>query len=286
MGLIGFDGHLNTGMTLRTIRIRKGVAEVRAGATLLYDSVPEDEEKETELKASAFVEAVLVNNEGSPDGSVEPASASQVASAFPGSGVRVLFVDHQDSFVHTLANYFRQTGAEVTTMRFGTITAADLSGDQAPHLAVMSPGPGNPKDFACSDTLQLFIDHKIPVFGVCLGLQAMIEHFGGELGVLDYPQHGKPATVQVKEGASSPAWNVFEGLGTSFGVARYHSLYGLKVPDVLRQTAFTSDGVLMAIEHKMLPMAAVQFHPESILTNPRDGLRMLSNVVSRLRYAE
>jgi anthranilate synthase len=131
VGVIGFDGNLNTGLTLRTIRVKNGVAEVRAGATLLYDSDPESEEAETELKASAFLDAIRL-----ADGAERRASA---AAPRRSAGRRVLLVDHQDSFVHTLANYLRQTGAEVVTLRAGFPT--DTFDDLKPHLAVLSPGP-------------------------------------------------------------------------------------------------------------------------------------------------
>src|SRR5437773_9769318 len=126
VGLMGFDGSLNTGLTLRTVRVKDGVAEVRAGSTLLYDSDPDEEERETELKASAFLDAI--------GRAPRAAAAETVESQRPGRGKRVLLVDHQDSFVHTLANYLRQTGAEVMTLRAG-FPAATLD-DLHPDLAV------------------------------------------------------------------------------------------------------------------------------------------------------
>ena len=102
VGKVGFDGSLNTGMTLRTIRLKDGHAEVRVGATLLWDSDPDEEEAETELKASAFLDAVRTRRV------VQSGAPAPVG----GSGRRILLVDHLDSFVHTLADYFRQTGAD------------------------------------------------------------------------------------------------------------------------------------------------------------------------------
>jgi anthranilate synthase len=111
VGLVGFDGNLNTGLTLRTVRVKDGIAEVRVGATLLYDSDPDEEERETHLKASAFLDALRRPARTATSEAVEPPQ--------PGRGKRILLVDHQDSFVHTLANYLRQTGAAVTTLRAG-----------------------------------------------------------------------------------------------------------------------------------------------------------------------
>ena len=267
IGLIGFNGDLNTGLTLRTIRIKNGVAEVRAGATLLYDSDPADEEEETTIKASAFLDAIK-----RPRDVAAPAARSVDA---PGGGRRVLLVDHQDSFVHTLADYLRQSGADVVTLRSG-FDHAEL--DQlAPDVVVLSPGPGSPSDFDVSSTIAAALERELPVFGVCLGLQAIVEHFGGSLGVLDYPMHGKPSRIRVGDG------ELFDGFPSEFAAGRYHSLYATRgtVPDELRVTAEADDGVVMAVEHERLPVWGVQFHPESIMTlEGRLGHRLIANVLS------
>ncbi len=269
VGLLGFDGNLNTGLTLRTIRVKDGLASVRAGATLLYDSDPAAEEAETELKASAFLDVIRRG----------PGLAARAAGAVPrtGTGRRVLLVDHQDSFVHTLANYLRQTGADVVTLRSGF--PADAFDDVKPHLAVLSPGPGTPRDFDVAGTLEALVGRGIPAFGVCLGLQGLVEYLGGTLGVLDPPVHGKASRIRVLGG------RLFEGLPAEFTAGRYHSLYALreKLPAALEVTAESEDGVVMALEHRALPLAAVQFHPESIMTLGEDvGLRLLANVMRRL----
>jgi anthranilate synthase len=268
VGKVGFDGSLNTGLTLRTIRILRGVAQVRAGATLLYDSDPGEEERETRLKASALIESIEQASRGT---GLYPALGGQ-----PGRGRKILLVDHQDSFVHTLAGYFRRTGAEVTTLRYG-FDPAELD-RLAPQLVVLSPGPGSPKDFDTSGTITQVLARGLPLFGVCLGLQALIEHFGGELGVLDYPMHGKPSEIRVLGG------KLFEGLGGSFIAGRYHSLYATRVPAELSVTAVAGNPeVVMAIEHKTLPVAAVQFHPESILSADGErGLAIIHNCVRLL----
>jgi anthranilate synthase len=271
IGVINFNGNLNTGLTLRTVRLKDGKAQVRAGATLLYDSDPEAEELETRVKASAFLDAV------SGDAVDAPLHHASVAGS-AGKGRRVLFVDHQDSFVHTLANYVRQTGAEVTTLRSGF--DPKVIDELKPDLVFLSPGPGTPSDFKLSSTIQAALDRKVAIFGVCLGLQGLVEYFGGELGVLDYPMHGKPSTINVLGG------RCLAGLPQQFTAGRYHSLYAKrdKLPPILQVTAETEgDRVIMGIEHQTLPIAAVQFHPESILTLAGDtGLRLLSNAIGVL----
>jgi len=288
VGLVGFDGSMNTGLTLRTVRVKNGLAEVRAGATLLYDSNPEDEEAETELKASAMLAAINATIED--DGEAEAGDAKPLAPAKgAGDGKSIILIDHEDSFVHTLANYLRQTGAEVATLRSGPSALRTIQelvdGGKKPDMVVLSPGPGNPTDFQLSKTISFLEKNQIPGFGVCLGLQGMFEHFGGELGVLNYPLHGKQTPVELTE-PGKLSTSIFNGLPERFEVARYHSLYGLrdKLPSCLEVTALSEDGIVMGIQHKTLPYAAVQFHPESILTSPAHGLSILKNALSFLLY--
>ncbi|MFA5959783.1 MAG: anthranilate synthase component I [Tatlockia sp.] len=269
VGWFGFNGNVNTGLVLRTIRIQQGIAEVRVGATLLYDSVPESEEQETRLKASAFMD-ILQNPDYKP--CTKPAIAKR------GSGKKVLLVDHQDSFVHTLANYVRQTGAEVITVRCDHVL--DFMEKNSFDLVLLSPGPGKPADFKVNETIKAVLEKRIPLFGVCLGLQAITEYFGGELAVLSYPVHGKAAQIKVVSDTK-----LFAGLGKSFTAGRYHSLYAEKnsFPDALTVTATTEDGVIMALSHKTLPIQAVQFHPETILSMPNQaGLTIISNLMEML----
>ncbi|MGH9722506.1 MAG: anthranilate synthase component I [Bryobacteraceae bacterium] len=268
VGMITLNGDINTGILIRTTYLRDGVARYPAGATLLYDSIPENEEKETRLKATGFFR-ILGDAEAVP-----AAAALQKA----GLGVRMLLVDNDDCFIHTLANYARQTGAEVVTYRAGF--PPDLLGKIAPDLILISPGPGRPVDFGVPDLVRHAVRLGIPVFGVCLGLQGVVEAFGGTLGVLDYPMHGKPSWVKHS------SQGVFTGLPARFQVGRYHSLFARKetFPDCLEVTAESEDGVIMAVRHKELPVEAVQFHPESILTAEDDcGLRLMENVVRSVK---
>src|SRR5690606_14058632 len=239
--------------------------------TLLYDSDGQEEEAETELKAAAMLAAI--REAGAKNAGSEVRAAARV-----GEGVSILLVDHEDSFVHTLANYFRQTGAAVTTVRAPV-------GDHAfervnPDLVVLSPGRGLPRDFACAATIARARARGLPIFGVCLGLQALVEAYGGALLQLAEPMHGKPSRVRVgTEGI------IFSGLPKEVTVGRYHSIHADRgsLPDDLVVTAETEDGVVMAVEHRREPVAAVQFHPESIMTLGQNaGMRMIENVVAHL----
>jgi anthranilate synthase len=312
VGKVGFDGSMNTGLTLRTARIAGGIAAVRVGATLLYDSDPQAEERETHIKARALLETLREVEEarlaaeqaaagpaGSDTAQSDAAESDTAESAIAASGsadypdhpdgppgggpaarrLRVLLVDHQDSFVHTLADYFRQHDAEVTTLRAGF--PAELLDEVAPDLVVLSPGPGRPADFRCDELLTELDARRLPAFGVCLGLQAMVEHAGGELSLLPEPQHGKPGRIQVRDEVAS---TLLAGLPAEFTAARYHSLYA-KEADVkggFTVTAATPDGAVMAIEDAAAGRWAVQFHPESILTAAgRSGHQVIANVLAQ-----
>lgn len=174
-----------------------------------------------------------------------------------------------------MANYFRQTGAEVSTIRFDK--AMRYLEMQKFDLVVLSPGPGKPSDFNLSQTIAAVISLGIPLFGVCLGLQGIVEYFGGVLDVLNYPMHGKPSTIKV-EGKPE----LFSDLGESFKAGRYHSLYARlnALPKELKVTAMSDDGVVMAVSHQQLPIHAVQFHPETILSLVNQaGLKIITNLM-------
>ncbi len=265
------NGNMNTGLTLRTIQFRDGVASVRAGATLLYDSDPAEEEDEIGVKASAFLDAIAGD---------APAAPLENGGGTEGKGLDVLLVDHEDSFVHTLADYFRQTGARVETLRFGF--GHHVLDERRPGLVVLSPGPGEPADFGVAETVGACVGRGIPVFGVCLGLQGIAEHFGARLRILDTPVHGKPSEIETAGGA------LFEGLPRRYPVGRYHSIYVARdeAPDALEVLAWTADGVTMALRHRTLPVWAVQFHPESILgLEAGRGLALIRNVVALAKAA-
>jgi anthranilate synthase len=263
IGAVNFDGSINTGLTIRTIRMKDGLAEVRVGATCLFDSDPAAEDRECQVKAAALFQALR----GDP-----PKPLSAIAPDASGSGKRVLLIDHDDSFVHMLADYFRQVGAVVTVVRH--VHALAMLKQRSYDLLVLSPGPGRPEDFGIAKTIAAALDKKLPIFGVCLGVQAIGEYFGGQLGQLGQPAHGRPSRIQVRGG------KLMRNLPNEIVIGRYHSLYVKRdsMPEVLDVTASTEDGVAMAIEHRTLPVGGVQFHPESLMSLGGEvGLRIVEN---------
>jgi anthranilate synthase len=273
IGYLGFDGNVNTGLTLRTMRIKDGIAEVRAGGTLLMDAEPAAEERETELKASALLDAVRRPN---PSVGAKRRHPERV-----GEGKRVLLLDHEDSFVNTLGDYFRQTGADVVTLRFDKSRdeRARRIREHRPNLLVLSPGPGTPTDFDVPGTVEIAKSLELPLFGVCLGFQGLVEACGGKLGILSYPMHGKTSEIRVLGG------RLLKDLPETFYGGRYHSIYAIRdtLPAELELTAETVEGTPMAVEHRSLPMAAIQFHPESIMTlKDGIGLRIVENCIRLL----
>lgn len=279
IGVLLANGDVNTGLTIRTAMIRDGIAEVRAGGTLLMDSTPAAEELETEMKASALLEAL-----DAPAESVLPEQVAEAEPTLSGAGHRILFLDHEDSFVQMLAGYMRETGAEVRTVRIpkGGIERAEMArilDEQQPSLVVMSPGPGSPSDFKSSELLDEIVERSLPVFGVCLGQQAIGEYFGASLGQLGYPLHGQERDVIV----TNPGF--LDALPERFVTGRYHSLHidPATMPDSLVLVASDDDGIPMAIQHRELPIFAVQFHPESLMTlRDSAGKRIIEAVMERI----
>lgn len=271
IGMLNLNGDINTGIAIRTVHLKGGTARYAAGATLLYDSDPRSEDAECRLKATTFFRALYPAVASGPE---------RHAMRPVGAGVRLLLVDNDDCFIHTLANYARQTGAKVSTYRSNV--ALEAIDHAKPDIVLISPGPARPVDFGVPNLVQELAGRGIPIFGVCLGLQGIVEAFDGSLNVLDYPMHGKGSLV-LHHGRG-----VFHGLPSPFRVGRYHSLYADKdtFPACLEITAESEDGVIMGIRHRELPIEAVQFHPESILTLERDcGLLLMENMIETLARA-
>ena len=163
----------------------------------------------------------------------------------------ILLVDNYDSFTYNLAHYLCELGAEVAVRR-----PEQLNDGLEPSHLVLSPGPGRPS----KQLVRLVRDARVPTLGVCLGHQAVVQAFGGELGSARRLLHGKTSLVE------HDGRGVFAGLPQQLEVGRYHSLAAVRVPEELEVSARAEDGEVMGVRHRTLPIEGVQFHPESVLT--------------------
>jgi len=180
----------------------------------------------------------------------------------------ILLVDNYDSFTYNLVHLFQELGEEVVVRRNDEIDA-DEAERLAPSHLVISPGPGRPKDSGATVEIVRRLAPTTRTLGVCLGHQAIVEAFGGEIGQAQRLVHGKASTV------SHDGQGIFTGLPPAFPAGRYHSLAATTVPDELEVSARTEDGEVMAVRHRTLRVDGVQFHPESVLTP--DGPQLCRN---------
>ena len=171
----------------------------------------------------------------------------------------LLMIDNYDSFTYNLVHLFQELGVEVRVFRNDAITIEEAEALQPAQL-VISPGPGRPADAGVSVELIRRLGARVPTLGVCLGHQAIVEAFGGEVGQARALLHGKSSPVE------HDGKGVFAGLPGTIEAGRYHSLAAVRVPDELEVTARTPDGEVMGVRHRELPIEGVQFHPESVLT--------------------
>ena len=183
---------------------------------------------------------------------------------------RVFLIDNFDSFTYNIAHGLAAAGATVEVRRADQVDFEQLEAEP-PDLLVLSPGPGDPSDARVSlEAIQRFAG-RLPIFGVCLGMQCLAVAFGGKVGPAPEPVHGR-ATRILHDGHG-----VFQGLPATLRVGRYHSLCVLEVPPCLQVTARSEDGIPMALRHRGLRMAGVQFHPDSFLTD--DGPAMMAHAL-------
>jgi len=172
---------------------------------------------------------------------------------------RVLLIDNYDSFTYNLAHLFGELGAEVVVRRNDAITVEEAETAEPTHV-VISPGPGRPEAAGVSEEIVRAFAGRTPVLGVCLGHQAIVSVFGGEVGPARELVHGK-ATMVTHDGRG-----LFDGLPEDFLAGRYHSLAATSIPGDLEVSATASDGEVMAVRHRELRVDGLQFHPESVLT--------------------
>jgi anthranilate synthase/aminodeoxychorismate synthase-like glutamine amidotransferase len=171
----------------------------------------------------------------------------------------MLLIDNYDSFTYNLAHLFEALGCEVKVMRNDAIDA-DQAAALAPSQLVISPGPGRPSDAGATVEIIRRLAPTVPTLGVCLGHQAVVEAFGGEVGPARRLVHGKASAVR------HDARGIFAGLPEEFEAGRYHSLAAISVPEELEISATCTEDEVMAVRHRSLPVDGVQFHPESVLT--------------------
>jgi anthranilate synthase/aminodeoxychorismate synthase-like glutamine amidotransferase len=186
---------------------------------------------------------------------------------------KVLFIDNFDSFTYNLVDDFCKRNCQAKVYRADTeLEELQRVADEFdPDLLVISPGPGTPDSAGVSLEAVGHFKGKLPILGVCLGHQVIVQHFGGKIGHAPKPMHGKPSRV------THNGEDIFAGIENPLQAGRYHSLVAVEMPDCLEKTA-EFDGIVMGVRHKELPIFGVQFHPESILT-PAGG-KIIENVLS------
>lgn len=186
----------------------------------------------------------------------------------------LLVIDNYDSFTYNLVQYLGELGAEMKVIRNDEMEVDAIEKELRPKRILISPGPGTPDDAGVSlETIDRF-SGRVPIFGVCLGHQAIGQHFGGKVVRAPEPVHGKPVEV------SHDGKTIFDGIERPFTAGRYHSLVVERrsLPGCLEISAESPDGLIMAMRHRTMPVEGVQFHPESILTE--HGKAMLKNFLS------
>ena len=189
----------------------------------------------------------------------------------------IVLIDNYDSFSYNVYQLIGFVEPDIKVVRNDEYTVEEIEA-MKPEALILSPGPGKPSDAGiCIEAIKYFAG-KLPIFGICLGHQAICEAFGGRVSYAKELMHGKKKTIYTV-GESK----LFEGLGDSFQAARYHSLAAVrdKLPEVLRVTAEAEDGEIMAVEHTEYPIYGVQFHPESVMT--LDGKKMVENFINVVR---
>lgn len=186
----------------------------------------------------------------------------------------LLVVDNYDSFTYNLVQYFGEMGVDMRVVMNDEVSVDEIENEIRPDRIVISPGPGTPDAAGISLSLIGRSAGKVPILGVCLGHQAIGQHFGGNVVRAPRPVHGKP--VEVRHDGQT----IFENVPNNFPAGRYHSLVVEResLPDCLEVSAASADGMIMGLRHRAMPVEGVQFHPESILTS--HGKLLLRNFLS------
>lgn len=183
----------------------------------------------------------------------------------------IIIIDHYDSFTYNLYQYISEIAGEVLVYRHDEITVRELE-ELNPSAIVLSPGPGNPEESGVSNEVLQYFHQDVPILGICLGHQVIVEWFGGVVHKGEKPVHGKTSTL------THDGQTIFRNVPSPTTVTRYHSLVADHLPSCLTITARSEDGAIMAVRHKVYPIEGIQFHPESILSE--HGFDMLANFFS------
>ena len=184
---------------------------------------------------------------------------------------KIYLLDNYDSFTYNVEHGLIKNGAKVLVQRADECTISFIE-QFNPDIIIISPGPGSPEE--STKSLKI-IDHfksKIPIFGICLGMQCIITYFGGKVSSKAEPYHGKTSVIE------NNAYGIFSNTDRKLNVARYHSLSAVSIPNELVQDAQSEDGICMAVHHKEFKVSGVQFHPESFLTEFSD--QMMENIIN------
>lgn len=313
IGYASFNNSMDWCIAIRTLVVKDGVVYAQAGAGIVYDSDPVSEYKETMTKMMGGLSAVfraeshgecakgdnqhvysvklprvddttssgkghrLTPSITSTNAPVAPSPASSKWDDSSKFKQRVLLIDNYDSFTYNIYQYLCQLGAYVYVARNDQITVEQCVAFNPTHV-VISPGPGHPTtDSGVSIEVIRHFTGKIPVLGVCLGHQAIIAMYGGNVVVTGEIKHGKTSDM-IHDGKG-----VFAGVPSPFPAIRYHSLAGepSSIPSCLTVTARTANGIVQGVRHNTYCLEGVQFHPESIKTD--HGMKMLANFLAMTR---
>lgn len=187
--------------------------------------------------------------------------------------VMIILIDNYDSFTYNVYQYVANLGYEVYVVRNDQITLAEIEAGGYEAI-IISPGPGTPADSGITKDVIQYFAGKIPIFGICLGLQAIGEVFGGTVLRAPEPVHGKVSFIQ------HTGTGIYQGISPNFAAGRYHSLIVDRetLPDCLEITSTSADGLIMGLKHRQYAIEGVQFHPESILTP--EGMKLLKNFLA------
>jgi len=302
VGYFGFDGNLDTSIAIRTIVFKKGVAYLQAGGGIVFDSTEEMEYQETVNKMAATARAIELaevhmplNDHVNPHAAIglsisqqsqylwqrmkdlkpiSPAAKKEAALAKSSTGNGpTLLIDNFDSFTWNIYQYLCQLGENVIVIRNNATLQECI--DAKPIRVVISPGPGWPQEAGVSNDAIKYFAGKLPILGVCLGHECIVELFGGKITHCGEIKHGKTSKL-LHTGTG-----VFQGIPDGAEAIRYHSLAAERTtidPNIFDVTARTDNGIIMALRHKSLKMESLQFHPESIKTEY--GLQMLKTFLT------